>query len=168
MLILTASNGQNLALAELVAERSRALGHGSELIDLVALELPLFTPACQAAGAGEPLEILATALRQQRRLWVCAPEYNGSLPPTLVNAIAWLSTTSADFRALFQGVPVALSSHSGGGGQKLLSAMRLQFAHLGAVVIGRELQSSANKVANPESIDAMLSELHRLEPPALG
>ncbi len=168
MLILTASNGQNLALAELVAERAQALGHGSQLIDLVALELPLFTPACKAAGAGEPLENLAAALRQQRRLWVCAPEYNGSLPPTLVNAIAWLSTTSVDFRALFQGVPVALSSHSGGGGQKLLSAMRLQFAHLGAVVIGRELQSTPSKVANPESIDAMLSELHRLEPPALG
>lgn len=46
--------------------------------------------------------------------------------------------------------------------------MRLQFAHLGAVVIGRELLSSATKAANPESIDAMVSELHRLEPPALG
>ncbi|MCP9915795.1 NADPH-dependent FMN reductase [Cyanobium sp. ATX 6F1] len=168
MLILTASNGKNRALAELVAERAQALGHGSELIDLVALDLPLFTPVRQAAGAGEPLEILAAVLRQQQRLWVCAPEYNGSLPPTLVNAIAWLSTSTADFRALFQGVPVALSSHSGGGGQKVVSAMRLQFAHLGAVVIGRELLSSATKAANPESIDAMVSELHRLEPPALG
>lgn len=103
MLILTASNGKNRALAELVAERAQALGHGSELIDLVALDLPLFTPVRQAAGAGEPLEILAAVLRQQQRLWVCAPEYNGSLPPTLVNAIAWLSTSTADFRALFQG-----------------------------------------------------------------
>ncbi|MCP9850175.1 NADPH-dependent FMN reductase [Cyanobium sp. Morenito 9A2] len=167
MIILTASSGQNRVLAQLVAERAQALGHGSQLIDLTVLDLPLFTPARQSQGPGEPLEVLARVLLEQRRLWVCAPEYNGSLPPTLVNAIAWLSTSSADFRALFQGVPVALSTHSGGGGQKLLCAMRQQFAHLGALVIGRELLSTPQKAANPESIDAMLAELHRIPAPSV-
>ena len=187
MLILAASNGKNLDLARQVAlcaetASTRHITAGSsdfgttdygrtdygrtELIDLVELDLPLFTPERQPHGAGQGLERLATALRQHRRLWVCAPEYNGSLPPSLVNAVAWLSTSTPDFRSLFQGIPVALASHSGGGCQKVLSAMRLQFAHLGAVVIGRELHSNAQKVANPESIEAMLAELHRLEPPA--
>jgi nucleotidyltransferase/DNA polymerase involved in DNA repair len=51
------------------------------------------------------------------------------MPPTLVNAIAWLSTTTANFRELFTGVPVALASHSGGGGQigSYLRESRLSF-----------------------------------------
>jgi chromate reductase, NAD(P)H dehydrogenase (quinone) len=168
MLILAASNGHNLALAGQVAERAALRGHDTSTIDLVALDLPLFTPLRQEQGGGDGLSVLAEAVRSHRRLWVNAPEYNGSLPPTLVNAIAWLSTSTDDFRALFNGLPVALASHSGGGGQKVLSAMRLQLAHLGAVVIGRELLSTPQKPANPDSIDAMLAELHRLEAPALG
>jgi chromate reductase len=168
MLLLAASNGKNLELARMIAQRATALGHGHQILDLVALDLPLFTPPRQEQGGGEGLAVLAQALRTQRRLWVCAPEYNGSLPPTLVNAIAWLSTTTDNFRELFNGVPVALASHSGGGGQKVLSAMRLQFAHLGALVIGRELLSSPHKPANPDSIEAMLAELHRHQAPRLG
>ncbi|MCT0200815.1 NAD(P)H-dependent oxidoreductase [Synechococcus sp. CS-1325] len=175
MLVLAASNGKNLELARQIllcaesnSEANAAAGSGAaELIDLVALNLPLFTPVQQPQGAGPGLEQLASALRRHRRLWVCAPEYNGSLPPTLVNAVAWLSTSTADFRNLFQGIPVALASHSGGSSQKVLSGMRLQFSHLGAVVIGRELHSNSQKGANPESIAAMLAELHRLEAPPL-
>ena len=171
MLILAASNGKNLELARQVADAATVAtpdGTASAtLIDLVELGLPLFTPPQQAVGAGPGLERLAAALRQHRRLWICAPEYNGSMPPSLVNALAWLSTSTDDFRSLFQGIPVALASHSGGSGQKVLSAMRLQFAHLGAVVIGRELQSTPQRGANPDSIRAMLAELHRLEAPPL-
>jgi NAD(P)H-dependent FMN reductase len=164
MLILAASNGQNLRLAEQVAERARASGFPVVLVDLVALDLPLYTPANEAAGAGESLQVLIRGLREQQRLWVCAPEYNGSSPPSLTSAIAWLSRSTDDFRALFNGMPVALSSHSGGGGQKALIALRLQFAHLGCHVLGRELLCSPQKSANPDSINAMLSELHRLPP----
>lgn len=166
MLILAASNGHNLLLARQVADQATALGYVSSLVDLVALDLPLYTPTSEPSGAGERLGELIEPLRRERRLWICAPEYNGSAPPSLTSAIAWLSRTSDDFRALFSGLPVALSSHSGGGGQKALIALRLQFAHLGCHVLGRELLSSPQKSANPESITAMLRELHRL--PAAG
>jgi NAD(P)H-dependent FMN reductase len=162
MLILTASNGHNLRLAELVAEHSIGQGHRATLIDLVDLDLPLYTPISEKTGSGERLSQLITALKREGRLWICAPEYNGSTPPSLTNALAWLSRSTQDFRALFNGLPVALSSHSGGGGQKALIAMRVQFAHLGCHVLGRELLSSSHKPANPESIAAMVEELHRL------
>jgi hypothetical protein len=42
--------------------------------------------------------------------------------------------------------------------------MRLQFAHLGCSVLGRELLSTGQKPANPASISAMVAELHRLAP----
>jgi NAD(P)H-dependent FMN reductase len=167
MLILAASNGHNLRLAHQVAHMATEVGFSNMLVDLVGLNLPLYTPANEAAGSGAHLSQLLEPLRKHRRLWICAPEYNGSSPPSLTSAIAWLSRTSDDFRALFQGMPVALSSHSGGGGQKALIAMRIQFAHLGCHVIGRELLCSPHKSANPDSIAAMLSELHRL-PAAVG
>jgi hypothetical protein len=63
---------------------------------------------------------------------------------------------------MFTGLPIALSTHSGGGGQKVLTTMRTQFAHLGCIVLGRELASSDWKEANPDSIDAMLDSLNKL------
>jgi NAD(P)H-dependent FMN reductase len=167
MLILAASNGHNLHLAHQVAAAATAGGYSSVVVDLVSLDLPLYTPAREAAGAGDRLAELLEPLRRERRLWICAPEYNGSSPPCLTSAIAWLSRSSDDFRALFNGMPVALSSHSGGGGQKALIALRIQFAHLGCHVLGRELLCSPHKRANPDSIAAMLAELQRL-PAAAG
>ena len=47
--------------------------------------------------------------------WViCAPEYNGSIPPILSNFIAWLSISGDDFRNLFNGQPIAIATFSGG------------------------------------------------------
>ena len=112
---------------------------------------------------GPGLERLVDALQRHRALFVCAPEYNGSIPPALSNAIAWLSVRSADFRALFQQRPVALGSHSGGGGHRVLVAMRQQFAYLGCTVLGRELLATAQKPLNPQSLTDLVGQLDRLD-----
>jgi NAD(P)H-dependent FMN reductase len=105
-------------------------------------------------------ELLATTPR-----WViCAPEYNGSIPPCLSNAIAWLSVQGDDFRGLFNGRPVAIATHSGGGGMEALISMRIQLAHLGAEVIGRQLLSNYAKPANDDSIDDLLQRLLQQQP----
>ena len=100
----------------------------------------------------------------QADAWVViAPEYNGSIPPTLNNALAWLSTTMdwQSFRALCTGKPVGLATHSGGGGAHVIMAMRQQFSYIGADVIGRACMSGREKEANPETIDAMIDNLAR-------
>jgi NAD(P)H-dependent FMN reductase len=93
-----------------------------------------------------------------------SPEYNGSIPPILTNAIAWLSTSSDDFRALFNGKLAALGTYSGGHGQKVLMAIRIQLSHLGCHVLGRELQANSKKPLQDRSIEAVLSELVRYTP----
>ena len=50
----------------------------------------------------------------------------------LTSAIAWLSVQGSDFRALFNGRPVVIATHSGSGGHTVLTALRLQLAHLSA------------------------------------
>ncbi len=163
MLILAASTGKNLELARSIESEAINQAMGCRVLDLCALNLPLFQPALKEQGPGESFKELEQAMGQHHGLFVCAPEYNGSIPPSLTNAIAWLSVISPDFREMFSNRPVALASHSGGGGQKVLQAMRQQFSHLGCTVLGRELLATFQKPANPETVKALLQGLKELE-----
>lgn len=163
MLILAASSGENLAMALQIAAAAEAGGDSAEVIELCRLDLPLYNPTTPEADPGPGLTHLVEALQRHRALFVCAPEYNGSIPPVLSNAIAWLSVASADFRALFQQRPVALGSHSGGGGHRVLVAMRQQFAYLGCTVLGRELLATGQKALNPRSLIELVGQLSQLD-----
>ena len=162
LLILTASHNHNVQLAEQVLAASQKAGLPATILDLTALELNLYTSRGEAQGPGAGFQKLHQAMAAAGGLWICAPEYNGGIPPSLTSAIAWLSRAAEDFRALFNGKPVALATHSGGGGQKILSAMRIQLGHLGCTVLGRELLSHSQKPANPDTIAAMVAQMQRL------
>ena len=164
LIVLTASNGENLKLAERFVHAAAAQNATADLIDLTRLDLPLFTPRVKAAGAGPDLETLRDKLRQAPRWVICAPEYNGSIPPVLTNAIAWLSVQGDDFRALFNGRPIAMASFSGGGGMELLMSLRIQLTHLGAQVVGRQLLSNYAKPAKDESIADLIQRLLQMSP----
>ncbi|TVQ13918.1 MAG: NADPH-dependent oxidoreductase [Leptolyngbya sp. DLM2.Bin27] len=162
MLILSATNGTNLDLAQAFAAEATKQGASAEVVSLPELQLPLYDSLVSEAGPG--LAKLEQALKQHRGLVICAPEYNGSIPPVVSNAIAWLSVSTEDFRALFNGRPVALATHSGGGGSKVALAMRQQLSHLGSTVIGREVIATSQKAANPDAIAALVTQLTALEP----
>ena len=164
LLVIAASNGENLNLAERFAATARAQGHTSAVVDLTALDLPLFTPRAMAAGGPAGLAELQAQLLAAPRWVICAPEYNGSIPPVLTSAIAWLSVQGDDFRALFNGRPVAIATHSGGGGHTVMASLRLQLAHLGAHVVGRQLVSNATHAASDDTIADLLQRLQRLQP----
>ena len=162
LLILTASHNYNLQLAERVLAASQAAGLSATVLDLTALDLNLYTSRGEGQGPGTGFQQLHQAMAAAGGLWICAPEYNGGIPPSLTSAIAWLSRTAEDFRSLFNEKPVALATHSGGGGQKILSALRIQLSHLGCTVLGRELLSHGRKPANPDTITAMVAQMQHL------
>jgi hypothetical protein len=69
-----------------------------------------------------------------------------------------------DFWALFNGRPVAVASHSRGGyGHTVLTALRLQLAHLGAHLVGRQLVSNKTNPAKDDSIADLHSRLNHLD-----
>ena len=164
VLVLAASNGQNLQLAERFAAAAQEQGQSAAVLDLTAIALPLFTPRAQSAGTPPALAALQARLAAASRWVICAPEYNGSIPPVLTSAIAWLSVQGDDFRALFNGRPVVIATHSGGGGTTVLTALRLQLAHLGAHVVGRQLVSNNASPAKDSSIADLVARLLRLPP----
>ncbi len=165
LLVIAASNGENLQLAERFAAAAREQQLSAQVLDLTAVELPLFTPRALAAGTPPAVAPLQQQLSAAARWVICAPEYNGSIPPVLTSAIAWLSVQGDDFRALFNGRPVAIATHSGGGGHTLMAALRLQLAHLGAHVVGRQLVSNSSHAAKDASIADLITRLQQLQTP---
>ena len=161
-LMITATSGTNLELAERFADVARDKGHHADIVDLAAMDLPMFTVVRSSDPEQSPDVSELTEQMIDADAWiVVAPEYNGSFPPTLNNAIAWLSRDWQNFRKMCTGKPVGLATHSGGGGAHVIMSMRSMFAFLGADVMGRSLTSGRNKDANPETIDAMGHNLAR-------
>ncbi|WP_114993804.1 NAD(P)H-dependent oxidoreductase [Synechococcus sp. UW179A] len=162
VLVIAASNGENLKLAQRFVDQTRALGSSADLLDLTTLELPLFTPRVKEQGMPNGIQPLQQQLMAAPRWVICAPEYNGSIPPVLTNAFAWLSVQGDDFRALFNGRPIAMASFSGGNGMELLVSLRIQLTHLGAQVVGRQLLSNYAKPAKDESIADLMQRLMQM------
>ena len=136
------------------------MGHTVEHVSLNACDFPVYTVKREKETDVLPgLADLVAVLDRGDAWFVFAPEYNGSFPPVLNNAIAWLSRDGNDFRRLFRDRTVALGTHSGGGGQHVIMAMRMQFSYVGCVVIGRSLVANKKKAANPETIEAMLKSM---------
>ena len=102
LIIITASCGKNLELSEKFLEKSNELKISSEILDLTTLNIPLFNPRFHTKD-NIPNEILSIKkkLFTIKKWVICAPEYNGSIPPILSNFIAWLSISGDDFRNLF-------------------------------------------------------------------
>tara|TARA_B100000131_G_scaffold100430_1_gene97442 strand:- start:1041 stop:1565 length:525 start_codon:yes stop_codon:yes gene_type:complete len=165
LLVLTASNGENLKLAKRFYEIGKQLKAKPKLIDLTEIDLPLFNSRTyQQTGIPKEINSLHSEIVSIPRWVICAPEYNGSIPPILTNAIAWLSVQENDFRYLFNGRPIAMASFSGGGSMELLLSMRIQLTHLGAQVVGRQLASNYKNPPKDESIEDILQRLLQMEP----
>ncbi len=165
LLVITASNGQNLKLAEQFVTAGKKLNYSCELLDLTQPEndLPIFNPRQNSTNLSPVnLESINVQMAKHTHWVICAPEYNGSIPPILTNTIAWLSVQSTDFRNLFNERPIAIASFSGGGCMELLLSMRIQLTHLGALVLGRQLATNKSKIAEDQSINAILNQLLQL------
>jgi chromate reductase, NAD(P)H dehydrogenase (quinone) len=160
ILIMAASTGKNLDLASSFHHTVLSQGNTAEILDLCRLDLPMYTPETEKKHSD--LSLVHNVMEQilaSDALIVCAPEYNGSMPPVLNNLVAWLSVQSKDFRMLFNRRKIGLASVSGGGGQHVIMNMRMQFSFLGANVLGRSVVINKTKQQNQLSLDTMAMEV---------
>jgi NAD(P)H-dependent FMN reductase len=161
--ILVASSGNNMKLALKLQELAIEQGSKVELIDLVDLNLPLYsTKEEEKNGVPTQVKELASKILDLKAFIIIAPEYNGVMPPVLNNAMAWTSRSTKDWRDAFNEKTVGLATHSGGGGTKGLQAMRMMFQHLGANVIAREILTTYEKPLNEETANNMIIQLIKL------
>lgn len=157
--ILLASTGHNLKLANIINEKAKEMGFESEIISLAELNLPLYTSEEQKKGIPDVVATLTQKLIDSTALAVVAPEYNGLIPPTLNNTIAWTSVADKDWRKAFNNKPTLIATFSGGGGLHALMAMRQQLSYIGANVLGRQLHTNFKKELSMDSLEACLDQL---------
>ena len=164
IIIISASCGKNLELSKKFLEKSSEMKISSEILDLTTLDIPLFNPRIHSKE-NVPVKILAIKekLFATEKWIICAPEYNGSIPPILTNFIAWLSISGDDFRNLFNGQPIAIATFSGGIGLELLTSLRIQLVHLGSQVLGRQLFSSFSKPIDSKTIEDIIQRLSQMK-----
>ena len=81
----------NQKLADIVSERLEAAGVEVTKISLKDFEMPIFNEDLEPDNVPQSAVQLAELFRTHDAVFIATPEYNGGLPPLLVNTIAWLS-----------------------------------------------------------------------------
>jgi len=161
--ILVASANNNRKLGDKLKELATIQNVETEVINLVDLNLPLYsTVEEEKNGIPDTAKDLAEKILALKAFIIVAPEYNGVMPPVLNNAMAWTSRATESWRDAFNEKIVGLATHSGGGGQKGLQAMRIQFQHLGANILARELLTTYEKPLSEDSAKIMINQLVKL------
>ncbi len=163
ILIFVASLNENMKLAKVLQEQLKEANKSSEVINLVDLELPMYdTEKEQNDGIPQIALDLAKKMAESEAYIFISPEYNYSLPPVLVNMIAWISRIGDDFRALFSLKKIQLATHSGGNGIDVSNAMRNQFTRLGSIVMPREIITTFSKPLDKNSSKNILNQFHQI------
>ncbi len=151
-LILLASSGENLKLANVLQQLLLGAETEAEIVNIMQLKLPLYDMDVEVnEGIPEKIYTLMEKMKEVNSYIVVAPTYNGSIPPVLSNAIAWISRADKDFRVLFNEKIILLCSHSLSDCSGLMLAMRQQFNKLGSIVLSREIGTTATKEFNEKS-----------------
>lgn len=147
ILIFVASLNENAKLANTLQAQLNENSIKSEIINLIDLNLPMFDSKKETEdGIPQTALDLSKKMKDATGYIFVSPEYNFSVPPVLVNMIAWVSRIGDDFRDLFTLKKIQLATHSGSNGIDLLNVLRNQFTRLGSLVMPREIVTS---YANP-------------------
>jgi NAD(P)H-dependent FMN reductase len=123
----------NRQLAEVASESSPA-GVSLQLFDRLG-ELPFYNEDIDGEGVAESVQALRLAAAEADAALVVTPEYNGSIPGVLKNAIDWLSRPFGN--GALKGKPMAVVGTSMGqyGGVWAHDETRKSFAIAGPRVI---------------------------------
>jgi chromate reductase, NAD(P)H dehydrogenase (quinone) len=135
-ILLIAGSARDGALSVRLRDAARraldAAGAATEVLDLRALELPLYDADLEARqGVPAGGRTLRDALAASNAVLLVTPEYNGFPTPLVINAFDWLSRVPAEADraaglASTADKPLALMSSSPGalGGQRALTLAR--------------------------------------------
>lgn len=130
----------NKKLAACAAQAVEAAGGRATLVDLADHPAPVYDGDLEAAsGLPAGAQSFKELLGKHDAFFIISPEYNGHVPPLLVNLLGWASRPQGDEAscAVFTGKPVAVGAASPGGlgGVRVIPRLRDFMAELGAVPV---------------------------------
>lgn len=157
--ILAFSEGHNLSLAQKFEKKLSAQGINASVLDIVKIELPIYTTANEKMHNAEKLVAPFREIITAEGFVFIAPEYNGGPPPAFGNLLAWVSRSTKEWREVFNNRPAVVATHSGGGGLNVLTMMRLQLAYLGMNVLGRQIHTTMHRPLDEAGLELVCESL---------
>ena len=150
ILIISATGNSNYSLAENFLSCINTEKCFVEIVNLETFNLPLFIPTKfdhdKKAHISDIIK-LTNLMVDSDGFILCAPEYNGNIPPVVSNAIAWISTSTDYWKDAFKGKCFFIASSSGGPAEKFQISMENQLVHLGGIVFNQKIIiNSKNKI----------------------
>ena len=127
--------------------------------------LPLYTDKVfseEKDSFKEEVLYLIKKMKTADGLIICAPEYNGSIPPIISNTIAWISTSTNSWRDSFVNKIALIATYSGGGGDKFFRSMKIQLEHLGVLVMPRGIHVNNSSPLKKDSAKKILKQFINL------
>ena len=104
IVIIAGSNNKNLEVANEFEKYFSDNDVQSEVIDLVSLNIPLYTPVEESNGIPEKVLKYKEIFDKAEGFVFAIPEYNGGVPPVVTSLIAWISRSGDDnWRNSFNG-----------------------------------------------------------------
>jgi len=127
-------------VARATTEIAIAAGAETTFIDLADYPAPIYNGDDEANnGMPEHMQRFKKQLIEHDAFIVVCPEYNGHVPPLLVNTFSWASRSSGDDRpaSAFHGKTATIMAASPGrrGGIRVIPRLRDMLAELGVMVV---------------------------------
>ncbi len=161
ILIISATLNNNYSLSKALSGILKELDKDSTIISLENYKLPIYTDDVfekEKNTYKETIESLTQQFINHKGLIICGPEYNGSIPPIINNAIAWISTSTDYWRDAFKDKIALIGTSSGGAGNKFITTMKIQLEHLGCVVMPDSISANNSHPLDPKSTNKILSQ----------
>lgn len=159
----TRQDSYNRKLAKVAASIAEQQGAQPSLLELSDYDIPLYNADLEAQGTPVDVIRLKQAMHSHAAWIVCSPEYNGSYPALLKNAIDWASSPVkgdaqwSDGVLPFRNKVVGMASASPGG----LGGLRAQ-SHLAALLLNLECWVAPRSHAVSHAAEAFDAQGHLL------
>ena len=141
----TREGSYNRALARLAIDRLQAHGATVTAVDLAELDLPIYSDRLGKTDFPADALALKQLLAAHDGLLAVSPEYNGSVPALLKNAIDWASRPTGE-----EG-PVALTAFRGKAAA-IMSASVSPFGGLRGLMHLRQILTTIQMIVIPEQV----------------
>ena len=165
ILIVSATLKSNYKLGQQLKGLLEKFDTKVTLISLENYMLPLYTEGASnkyKKDYKDTIVALTNYFVNNDNIIMCAPEYNGSIPPIVNNAIAWISGNTDYWRDAFNNKIVLIATSSGGSGTKFVRVMKTQLEHLGCVVMPRSISANESNPLNIGSTKKILKHFIKI------
>ncbi|MEA9357483.1 NAD(P)H-dependent oxidoreductase [Bacteriovorax sp. PP10] len=157
--VITASVGKNLELAEAIVAHLKKHGADAGLLNLVELDLPLYSTVAETRHQAEVLVAPFKDRLAADAFVFVSPEYNGSTPPVFNNFLAWVSRSTKNWRETFNAKTGVVATASAGNGIQAINIMRMQLSFIGMNIMGRQLISTMSRPAPEAEVEGICLQL---------